>query len=52
MKEVAKKQLPEISGGEIVPVGSNPKVPTPSTETDFPRNPFSPVFEAPFNIED
>ena len=50
MKEVPKKQLPEVSGGEIVPV--NPKVPTPPTETDFPRNPFSPVYEAPYTIEE
>jgi hypothetical protein len=52
MKEVPKKHLPEVSGGEVEPVGSNPKVPTPPTETDFPRNPFSPVYEAPYTIEE
>jgi hypothetical protein len=52
MKEVAKKQLPEISGGDQATVGNNPQLPKPPTDVDFPRNPFNPVFEAPFNIEE
>jgi hypothetical protein len=52
MKEVPKKQLPEISGGDYVPTGSDSQLPTPSTDVDFPRNPLSPVFEAPYAIEE
>jgi hypothetical protein len=52
MKEVPKKQLPEISGGEEATAGVNSQLPKPPTDVDFPRNPFNPVYEAPFNIED
>jgi hypothetical protein len=52
MKQVPKKQLPEISGGDQAVVGVDPQLPAPSTDVDFPRNPFNPVYEAPFVIED
>lgn len=51
MKEVPKKQLPEISGGDG-PVGNDPQLPKAPTDVDFPRNPFNPVYEAPFSIEE
>ena len=52
MKDVPKKQLPEISGGDQATVGSDPQLPKPSTDVDFPRNPFNPVFESPYTIEE
>ena len=50
MKEVAKKQLPEVSGG-VPSVGDQTKIPAPPAGIDYPRNPFGPVIEAPFNVQ-
>ena len=47
MKEVPRKDLPEISGGEYTPVGSNPQLPAPSTGAGFPRDPVNPAYESP-----
>ena len=51
MKEVPNVVLPEISGGDQNPNGSTP-LPSPSTNVDFPRNPFSPVCEMPYRIDE
>jgi hypothetical protein len=54
MKEVPKKDLPEISGGEDQ-VGScipYPGLPSPDDGTDYPRNPFNPVYESPYSADE
>ena len=48
MKEIPQSDLPRISGGEN---GSTP-LPEPRPTVDFPRNPFSPVYEEPVNFEE
>lgn len=52
MKEVLRKDLPEVAGGDYVPVGSDPQLPVPGADSDFPRSPFNPVYESPFTIEE
>lgn len=52
MKEVPNIDLPEVSGGDHDPNGCVPlPIPGPYPETDFPRNPFSPVYDAPTGTE-
>jgi hypothetical protein len=52
MKDVPKKQLPEIAGGDQALAGPDPQLPKLPGSVDFPRNPFGPVYEAPLNDED
>lgn len=47
MKELPKKELPEVSGGGSVQGGCVPQLPVPEDGLDYPQNPFNPVFEAP-----
>lgn len=46
MKEVPKKDLPEVSGGESVRGGCVPRLPGPDDGLDYPKYP-NPVIEAP-----
>ena len=52
MKEVPKKDLPEVAGGDFHEGGCIPfpRLPGPD-EVDYPKDPFAPVFESPFTIE-
>ena len=50
MKEVPKKDLPEISGGEDAgSLGQVPTAPYFPPSIDYPRQPFGPVVEMPEN---
>ena len=53
MKEVPKKDQPEISGGEYSPDGCipDPLRQLPWTEIDYPQEPTVPVFEPSITID-
>ena len=48
MKEVPKKDLPEVSGGEFQDGGCIPipRLPSPD-DVAYPTNPLGPVYETP-----
>lgn len=52
MKEVPKQDLPDISGGDDVSGDCipYPRLPSPDDGTDYPRDPFSPVYESPYAL--
>jgi hypothetical protein len=54
MKEVPKKDLPEVSGGDFHEGGCIPYPRLPGTDdgVDYPQNPFGvPASEAPYGID-
>lgn len=50
MKEVQKKDLPEISGGEdFLGIEKTPTTPYFPPPVEYPRQPFGPVVDMPEN---